>query len=157
MHRHLCLALLLAAALASHARAQEDAKIEQMEKSLLELTNEQRAKKELPPLKLSPLLGKVARAHSENMAKQEKMEHDLDGNTPFDRMSAAGYRYMKAAENIGYADARLGVTFVMKAWMESEGHRQNILEADFTEIGLGVGRDKAGRLYFTQVFGTPLR
>ena len=44
---------------------------------------------------------------------------------------------------------------IMKAWMESKGHRANILEAEYTEIGVGVARDKSGQMYLTQVFARP--
>src|SRR5436309_7032417 len=70
------------------------------EKKLLELTNKEREKKKLPALKPNALLFKAARAHSANMARQEKMEHVLDGKTPGQRAKAAGYRYDWIAENI---------------------------------------------------------
>lgn len=125
------------------------------EKKVFELTNQERKMKEVPPLVLSPALCKLARAHSENMAAQGKMEHTLDEKTPFDRMKAAGYRYAKAGENIGMGDEGIPVESIMKAWMESEGHRNNILSADYTEIGVGIARAKNGQLYFTQVFALP--
>ena len=55
------------------------------------MTNKARAKEKLPPLKLNSVLTKVARAHSANMAKQEKMEHELDGKNPSQRIKEAGY------------------------------------------------------------------
>src|SRR5438874_2719232 len=56
------------------------------EKKLLDLTNAERKKEELPPLKFNPTLMKVARDHSKNMAKQSKMDHVLDGKNPRDRI-----------------------------------------------------------------------
>jgi uncharacterized protein YkwD len=125
------------------------------EKKILELTNEERKKKELPPLKTNALLFKVAQAHSENMARQGKMEHKLDGMTPLQRLRAAGYPYNKAFENIGSGDADVPLEDLMKAWMDSKGHRENILNDVCTEIGLGVARDKNGQVYYTQLFGHP--
>ena len=125
------------------------------EKKILELTNEERKKKELPPLKTNALLFKVAQAHSENMARQGKMEHKLDGMTPLQRLRAAGYAYNKAFENIASGDADVPLEDLMKAWMESKGHRENILNDVCTEIGLGIARDKNGQVYYTQLFGHP--
>src|SRR5437763_1113367 len=93
------------------------------EKKIFELTNQERKKKELPPFKLSANLQKVARAHSENMAKQGKMEHNLDGMTPMQRVRAAGYAYARIHENIGAGDPEVPIEDLMKAWMDSEGHR----------------------------------
>jgi hypothetical protein len=96
------------------------------ERKILELTNLERKNKELPALKPSPLLFKIAQAHSENMAKQGKMEHDLDGKTPGQRLREAGYRYKAAYENIAAGDPQVSIETLMKAWMESKGHRDNI-------------------------------
>ena len=125
------------------------------EKELLDLTNAERVKAELPALKPSPLLFKVARAHSANMAKQAKMEHELDGMNPFQRMKGAGYRYSWAGENIAAGDANIALKTMMKAWMESKIHRENILGKNFSEIGLGIIIDDKKQLYYTQVFGKP--
>jgi uncharacterized protein YkwD len=123
------------------------------EKNLLELTNLERKKHKLPPLKASPLLCKVARAHSANMAKQGKMDHNLDGKDPYDRIKAVGYKYAVAGENLAVGD--LAQEQVMKAWMKSQVHRENILDDEFTEIGLGMAKNDKGKIYYTQVFGTP--
>jgi uncharacterized protein YkwD len=124
------------------------------EVKVFELTNEERKKKDIPPLKLNPALSKVARAHSENMARQGKMEHTLDDKTPFDRLREAGIKFSAAAENIAAGD-RVTHAMIMKAWMESKDHRANILEAEYSEIGVGVARDKSGQIYYTQVFAKP--
>ena len=125
------------------------------EVKLAESTNEERKKKDLKPLKLNLALCKVARAHSENMARQEKMEHTLDDKTAFDRLRDAGYKYLKAAENIGFGERGATQAAVMKAWRESKGHSENMLNPDYTEIGIGIAKDKMGQLYYTQVFGKP--
>jgi uncharacterized protein YkwD len=125
------------------------------ETKLLELTNLERKKKELPPLRPSPALFELARAHSANMAKQGKMEHNLDGKTPFDRMRDAKYLFVMGAENIAACDAKFGLPELMQAWMESKLHRENILGPNYTDIGLGAARDKNGKVYYTQVFTKP--
>jgi uncharacterized protein YkwD len=127
------------------------------ERKIFELTNAERKKKDLPALKLNPLLCKVARAHSANMARQGKVEHELDGKTPFDRIKAAGYEYMDAGENVAKGEEGAMPVKVMMRWMDSKGHRENILDRDFAEIGIGIAIAKDGQLYYTQVFGTPLK
>jgi len=69
----------------------ETVKLSADEKKLLDLTNAEREKEDLPPLKANAILMKLARAHSENMAKQQKLDHDLDCKTPFDRLREAEY------------------------------------------------------------------
>jgi len=125
------------------------------EKTILDLTNLERKKKELPPLKPNALLFKIAQAHSENMAKQGKMDHFLDGKTPGERVKEGGYVFSRAQENIAAADAGISIEELMKGWMESKGHRENILTPLCTEIGLGIAGDKEGKTYYTQVFGKP--
>jgi uncharacterized protein YkwD len=125
------------------------------QQKILKLTNQERKQKELPPLKPNALLFKVAQAHSENMAKQGKMEHKLDGLTPMQRVRAAGYAYARVHENIGAGDADVPLEDLMKAWMDSKGHRENILSELCTEIGLGVAKDQNGQVYYTQLFGKP--
>jgi uncharacterized protein YkwD len=120
-----------------------------------ELTNKERKEKDGPALVLNAALSKIARAHSENMARQGKMEHTLDDKTPFERIKAAGYKYSTAGENIAMGEEGAELPRIMQAWMESEGHRKNILSPEYTEIGVGSARAKDGSLYFTQVFARP--
>jgi uncharacterized protein YkwD len=123
------------------------------EKQLLELINAERKKHDLAPLRPSPALFRVARAHSANMAKQGKMAHVLDDKTPYDRIKAVGYKYRFAGENIGRGDVSLPE--MVKAWMDSKVHRDNILHKEFTETGLGVASDAKKLVYYTQVFAKP--
>src|SRR5262249_15309394 len=73
------------------------------EKEVLALTNKEREKAGLPPLKANPVLCKVARAHSANIVKQMKPDHVLDGKSFADRIKDAGYRARLSGENIGFA------------------------------------------------------
>jgi uncharacterized protein YkwD len=124
------------------------------EQQFLELTNKERAKEKLPPLKINPVLTKVARAHSANMARQGKMEHNLDGKRPAQRVKESGYEYATVSENIARGEETPAE--MMKLLMESPVHRKNILGPRFTEIGIGQFRAKDGRVYTTQVFAKPL-
>src|SRR5438128_8340512 len=74
-------------------------KISEDEQTIVDLTNKARAKEKLSPLKPNEALFKAARAHSANMAKQQKMEHVLDDKNPSDRAKAAGYKYSFIGEN----------------------------------------------------------
>jgi uncharacterized protein YkwD len=124
------------------------------EQKVLDLTNEARKKKDLPPLKPNPTLMKVARAHSADMAKQQKMEHELSGKNPADRAKAAGYDYRALGENIAEAPRQMAVEKVFDLWMNSPHHRDNILSRKFEEIGVGLATDDKGQVYYTQEFGT---
>ena len=156
MHRVLFIPVLLALTLAGGGAAQEPKfKLSAEEQKLLDLTNAERKKKDLPSLKANATLVQVARAHSANMAKQGKMEHKLDGKDPYERMKAAGYRFRAAAENIARSGEEL--EDVVKGWMNSKIHRENILTPELTEIGLGMAKADDGTVYYTQVFATPLK
>jgi uncharacterized protein YkwD len=132
------------------------------EKALIELTNKSRAEAKLPPLKVNPLLCKVARQHNLNMAKQEKMSHELDGKKVAQRVTDAGYDYKKVGENlaqsklIGEGDAPAPpAADIHKKWMDSKGHRANILEPKFTEIGISMVLSEKRTYFYTVVFGVP--
>lgn len=127
------------------------------EKKLLDLTNAEREKEELPPLKANPILTKLARAHSQNMAKQEKLGHDLDCKSPFDRLREAKYEYQRAAENVAQSGEQASMADIMKLWLDSEPHRANILGDGYTEIGIGVAKNDKGEVYATQVFAKPFK
>jgi uncharacterized protein YkwD len=127
---------------------------------VVELTNKERAKYGLQPVKLNLVLNEVALHHSQDMAMQDFFDHiALDGSEPWDRMTRAGYQYSVAAENI--AAGFLTPETVVQAWMESPGHRANILAPDVEEIGVGyyyLPSDRGSvnyKHYWTQVFGTP--
>lgn len=127
---------------------------------VVELTNAERAKVGCPALVVSPQLTEAALAHSSDMALSDFFSHtSLDGRSPWDRIKATGYTYSRAAENIaaGYSSP----AGVVAAWMNSDGHRANMLNCALTEIGVGyyyhAGDD--GRVwyrhYWTQDFATP--
>jgi uncharacterized protein YkwD len=133
---------------------QSEFKLTDAEKKLLDLTNAERAKHKLPPLKPNPKLFAAARGHSANMAKQGKLEHVLDGLTPGKRAAKAGYRFDEVGENIAFSDGG-NTEKIVKNWMESKVHRDNILYPDYTEIGLGMAVQGEERVYYTQLFAKP--
>ena len=122
---------------------------------VLALTNTERAKVGCPALTANPTLTKVAQAHSVDMAANNYFDHNSqDGRSPFDRMKQAGYSFSAAAENI--AMGQQTPSDVMTAWMNSAGHKANILNCTYTQIGVGYATNKSGAPYWTQDFGKPL-
>jgi uncharacterized protein YkwD len=121
--------------------------------TLIDLTNQERRKQELQELTVDPLLMKMARDHSANMAKQNIMSHELNGVTFQQRLEQSGYKASMAGENI--AAGQPTPADAIAAWMKSPGHRANILNPDFTQIGVGIAQSAAGIFYYTQDFGTP--
>ncbi len=151
------LLLLVAALVAADSKERDaNAPLTADEQKIVELTNKAREEKMLPPLTVNPTLTAAARAHSANMAKQGQMSHVLDGKNPAQRVKAAGYRYSRTGENIAMGE-NVSLARIFQGWMDSKGHRENILKPEYREIGVGIARNDKGEIYYTQVFGTPLR
>ncbi|WP_228976866.1 CAP domain-containing protein [Streptomyces sp. DH12] len=120
------------------------------EAAVLALVNQERATFGCGPVRASTDLGDLARAYSQDMAERGFFAHtDPDGDDPWARAAQAGVEGL-AAENIarGQADAKA----VMDAWMNSEGHRANILNCDLKRLGVGVHFGPGGP-WWTQNFG----
>ena len=146
---------LLAVDAQGPAEKKDGVKLTEEEQAIVDATNKEREQQKLAPLKPNEKLFKAARAHSENMAKQDKMAHELDGKNPLQRVQATGYAYAYVAENVAWNQRT--AEELLKEWMKSPHHRENILKDVFTEIGIGVARNGKGEPYYTQVFGTPRR
>jgi uncharacterized protein YkwD len=125
------------------------------EKGVLDLTNAERKAAGLPPLAPNAKLFKAAREHAANMAKQDKLDHVLDEKDLADRMKTAGYEFLAAGENIAWNQT--DPKEALRTWMGSEGHRANILNVEYAEIGVAVARNARGERYWTQVFGKAFR
>jgi uncharacterized protein YkwD len=133
--------------------AADEFKLSEDEKAVVELTNAERKKADLPPLKPDARLFAAARGHAANMAKQDKLEHDLDGKSAADRVADAGYKAGRSGENIGwnFPTPKAAVA----GWMDSTAHKENILNADYTAIGVAVAKNEKGEPYWVQVFAAP--
>lgn len=106
------------------------------ERAVLDLTNAERQKAGCAPLALDSSLVKAAGDHASDMVRQHYFSHDsLDGRSPFDRMKAAGFRGGMMGENI--AAGQGSPQSAMTAWMNSSGHRANILNCSYNKIGIG--------------------
>ena len=125
--------------------------------SIADLTNVERSRAGVSPLRVEGRLMKAAQIQAEQMASLGRMDHVLsDGPypAPQDRLAAAGYKWRAFAENIAYGQR--GAEDVTESWMGSAGHRANMLNGVYTEIGTGYAVDPRGRTYFVQVFGKPM-
>ena len=128
--------------------------------AVVDLVNVERVNAGCAPLQAQEQLVTAAQGHSEDMAVNDYFSHtSLDGRSPWDRIHATGYTYWTAGENIaaGYSTASAAVT----GWMNSSGHRANILNCNFTETGVGyyyLQNDTGSsnwHHYWTQVFASP--
>ena len=155
--------------------------VRQLEGRMHELVNSERVKRGLPPLKHVEALGRVARSHSKDMAARAYFAHTSpEGRNPTERGELAGYNCRKdytsgythgLAENIHrawlYKSYRTQngeiVSFdwftqeglartIVTGWMNSKGHKKNILAASYDRSGMGVAIAKDGKVYSTQNF-----
>ncbi|MEH7179777.1 CAP domain-containing protein [Neobacillus vireti] len=118
------------------------------EQKVVDLTNQERAKNGLPALKVDLTLSKMAHEKSRDMSANGYFSHTSPTyGSPFDMMKKYGITYRSAGENI--AMGQRTPEEVVKAWMNSEGHRKNILSSNFNYIG--VGYVSQGN-YWTQEF-----
>jgi len=123
-------------------------------------TNTYRTQQGCPPVTVNAQLTDAAQSHSEDMALSDFFAHTgSDGSTPWQRIERTGYRYSLAAENIaaGYTTPEA----VVQGWLNSVSHRDNILDCNLREIGVGYYylQDDSGtvnyRHYWTQILATP--
>ncbi|RYG73278.1 hypothetical protein EU245_07080 [Lentibacillus lipolyticus] len=110
--------------------------LNEFEQQVVELTNQERTAQGLEPLKVDTELSKVAREKSRDMATSNYFSHNSPNyGSPFDMMKQFGVSYKTAGENI--ARGQRTPQEVVDGWMNSEGHRKNIMNPDFTHIGVG--------------------
>ncbi|MCC4319094.1 CAP domain-containing protein [Streptomyces malaysiensis] len=119
---------------------------------VIALTNAERAAARLAPLAQDPRLAAAAQAHSDDMVARDFYSHTgPEGHQPWDRARAAGATHRGIGENI--ACGQRSPAEVVRGWMDSPGHRANILKPDFTHIGVGHATGSRAGTYWTQVFG----
>ena len=122
------------------------------EQEVFDLVNQIREENGLEPFVYNEILAETARVHSQDMIDRDFFDHyNPDGKSPFDRMRDNGLSYSMAAENIavGYPSPEA----VVEGWMNSEGHRANIL-GDCEELGVGLALGGHYGYYWTQCFAT---
>lgn len=123
------------------------------ERQIADLANAVRARYGLPAFASDSLAAASARKHSKDMATRNFFDHvNPDGKDPFDRMEAEGISFATAMENI--AAGQTSAIYAHEVWMNSEGHRRNIL-GDVERIGVGVHMGGRMSVYYAQNFYTP--
>lgn len=129
------------------------------------LVNDARAKgrkcgrRHFPPvaqLGISAPLGRAAQQHADDMARRGYFDHRApDGSTPGDRVRRAGYQPRLTGENIAFGAE--SAEEVVRGWLESTGHCENIMDARFAHVGIGLAEgSRRGHIYWVQNFGSPL-
>lgn len=125
--------------------------IKALESEVVRLVNIERQKNGLAPLQHNWELSRVARYKSQDMINKNYFSHQSPTyGTPFQMMTAFGIRYSAAGENI--ARGQRTPAEVVKAWMNSPGHRANILSAVYNQIGVGAAKASNGTITWTQMF-----
>lgn len=127
------------------------------EELMLRLVNEERTSEGLDELTWCPALARSSQVHSDDMAARDYFEHaSPEGGQVWDRATEQGYNYSYVGENI--AVGQRSVQEVMVGWMDSKGHRENILNPNFTHLGyaraVGNFEGDSGYIYWTQNFGS---
>lgn len=148
--------LLAATTLALAATLAPQASAATVQEDVITFTNAERAKVGCPALRAHAALNTAAQRHSADMATNNFMGHTgSDGSTMVVRIERAGYRgWTRAAENV--AAGHTTAAAVVRGWMNSSGHRANILNCALREIGVGYQYRAGTRYghYWTQNFGT---
>ena len=125
--------------------------VNSMEKQVASLTNSKRKAAGLGSLTLDSQLSKLAKMKAEDMAKKGYFSHTSPTyGSAFDMMKKYGVSYRTAGENI--AKGQKTPEAVMNGWMNSSGHRANILSSAYTHIGVGYAKDSKGNTYWVQIF-----
>jgi uncharacterized protein YkwD len=125
--------------------------------AVVDLTNAERTRSGLAALTANARLMQAAQLHAEQLAQAGRLDHVLPNATyprPEDRLAAVSYRWQAYAENVAFGQRTAAE--VVNGWMQSAGHRANIMNPTYTEMGAGYARDASGRAYWVQVFGKPL-
>jgi uncharacterized protein YkwD len=138
--------LMLTPGYAQHAQS--------VEQRIFQAINQVRQENKLPPLKWSPQIADVARSHSRRMVTKRFFSHeDPKFGGSDNRLSTAGIAWRRCGENIfeEYGE-RDPVRSAVRGWMQSSGHRKNILTRAFTHTGIGVAIGRDGGYTITQMF-----
>ena len=122
-------------------------------KEVVSLINVEREKQHLPPLQNDAKLQQLAIIKAQDMIKRKYFDHESPYyGLPWDMATLFDYDYTSFGENI--ARNFNSPQEVVSAWMASEKHRSNILKGNYTNIGIGIKRDSAGKFYWVQLFSS---
>ena len=125
------------------------------ENEVVRLINIQRTSRGIPALTVNWQLARVARYKSQDMVNKNYFSHTSPTyGSPFTMMQNFGLKFSAAGENIAYGQS--SAQAVVTAWMNSPGHRANILSSAYTQTGVGAAKTADGTLYWTQDFMKPM-
>lgn len=137
--------------------------VAKVETAIVEMTNAFRADHKLATVAVEPRLTRAARAYAQFLASRGLFSHTADGRQPHQRVEAAGYTYCETAENLALHQDSRGFEApnlarkAVEGWMNSPGHRRNLLNDGVTEIGVAVAKapDHDPKYIAVQLFGRP--
>ena len=133
----------------------EGAPLQSLEDEVIRLCNVERSRQGLPALTKNWEVSRVARMKSQDMINKKYFAHESPTyGSPFKMLESFGIRFSAAAENI--AQGQRTAQEVVNSWMNSPGHKANILSRNTTQIGVGAAKSANGTLYWTQMFIKPL-
>lgn len=133
------------------AEVETGVNLESYKQEVLRLVNIERAKEGLCALSMDYTLSNVAQLKSQDMIDNDYFAHNSPiYGTPFEMMKSHGITYRVAGENIAMGHST--PQEVVNGWMNSEGHRKNIMNGRFTNLGMGIAQSSSGRIYWTQMF-----
>jgi uncharacterized protein YkwD len=140
----------------ARADAAETPPFASLEAQLLEEVNAVRARHHLIPLQRVGALDRVARDHSDDMARRNYLSHESpEGANPVHRISRGGVAgFTLAAENLGKTNRGDPSREIVASWLASPDHRSNLLAPPFNTTGIGIARGADGFLIYTQVYVT---
>ncbi len=134
----------------------DQSSVKALEAEVIRLVNIERSKKGLQTLKADWEISRVARYKSQDMINKKYFSHTSPTyGSPFKMLETFGIRFSSAGENIAYGQQTPAA--VMNSWMNSSGHRANILSPSYTHIGVGLAKSSSGVYYWTQMFTKPLK
>ncbi len=131
-------------------KSKQEIKVSPKVATLLSLINESRIQENLGPLAYNQNLSNLANSYSEDMSKKNFFSHTSpDGKTPSSRLELANINFETAGENIAYAPTIQSAHINL---MNSKEHRDNILNPDFTKVGLGIFEESTSKIFITEIF-----
>jgi uncharacterized protein YkwD len=141
----------------SHHEPPRDARlseIESLETQCFNEVNRVRARVGLEPFEFDESLLRIARDYSRRMAEENFFSHDdPDGHTVRERVTGANIRWRVLGENLSYSRGYVNpVAVSMTGWMDSPGHRRNLLDRTFRQTAIGAWISDNGTVYFTEIF-----
>jgi uncharacterized protein YkwD len=136
--------------------------LERTAAEVVERTNRFRQAQGLGPVDPDPALKRTAVDFAQYLARTDRFGHEADGSTPGQRAEAQGYEICLISENLAYQFDSRGFSAeglaekTVTGWIESPGHRENMVDPDVTETGVGVARSqRSNQYYLVQLFGRP--